>query len=217
MRLFVAVAPPEPVLDHLQAASAPLRDSVAGLRWTDRPAWHVTLAFLGEVSAVAADRLKPRLERAARRHSGFDLSFSGAGAFPRPARANVLWCGVSGSLDSFRELAMSVAAGARRAGAPPPDAGRPFRPHLTLARCRAPTDVTPLVSALGDYAGELWRVSEIFLIESRLRAVPRYSVLGQWPLGPFAGVAVPKSGPPAPEISHLSGMRKGTGVSPLPF
>lgn len=188
MRLFIAIAPPEPVLDHLQTASAPLRDSFPGLRWTDRSAWHVTLAFLGEVSTVAADRLMPRLERAARRHVGFDLVFSGAGAFPRPTRANVLWCGLSGSLGSFRELAMSVAAGARRAGAAPPDSGRAFRPHLTLARCRTPTDVTPLVSALGDYAGEPWPVSEIFLIESRLRSAPRYSVLGHWPLRPLTGV-----------------------------
>jgi 2'-5' RNA ligase len=184
MRLFIAVAPPEPVLDHLQAASAPLRDSFPDLRWTDRSAWHVTLAFLGEVSATAADRLMPRLERAAHRHGGFELAFSAAGAFPRPTRANVLWCGLSGSVDALRELAMSVAAGARRAGAPPPDSGRAFRPHLTLARCRTPTDVTPLVSALEVYASEPWRVSEIFLIESRLRTIPRYTVLGRWPLKP---------------------------------
>jgi RNA 2',3'-cyclic 3'-phosphodiesterase len=186
MRLFVAVAPPEPVLDHLQAASAPLHDAYPGLRWTDRSVWHVTLAFLGEVPAVPADRLLPRMERAARRHTTFNLAFSGAGAFPRAPRANVLWCGLSGSVGALRGLAESVAAGARRAGAAPPGAGRAFRPHLTLARCRTPTDVTPLVSALADYAGEPWTVSEIFLIESRLRAVPRYSVLGQWPLGPVA-------------------------------
>jgi RNA 2',3'-cyclic 3'-phosphodiesterase len=186
MRLFVAVVPPEPVLDHLETAAASLRDAGPGLRWTDRSEWHVTLAFLGEVSAVAADRLTPRLERAARRHGPFELAFSGAGAFPRPARASVLWCGLSGSLDGLRGLAMSVAAGARRAGAPPPDADRAFRPHLTLARARPAGDVTPLVAALATYAGEPWTVPEIFLIESRPHSVPRYSVVGQWPLGPVA-------------------------------
>lgn len=186
MRLFVAVAPPKAVLDHLDMACAPFRDAAPSLRWMDRSAWHVTLAFLGEVSAVAADRLTPRLERAARRHGPLDLVLSGAGAFPGPARANVLWCGLSGSLDGLRGLAMSVAAGARRAGAPPPDSSRAFRPHLTLARCRPPTDVTPLVAALASYTGEPWTASEIFLIESRGPSVPRYSVMGQWPLGPAA-------------------------------
>jgi RNA 2',3'-cyclic 3'-phosphodiesterase len=182
MRLFAALAPPEPVLDHLEAACAPLRDACPGLRWTDRSAWHVTLAFLGEVPALPAQRLAPRLERAARRHNAFDLAFCAGGAFPRPARANILWCGLSGSVDALRGLAMSVAAGARRAGAAPPDAGRGFRPHLTLARCRNPTDVTLLVSALAGYRGEPWTVSEIFLIESRLREVPRYAIAGRWPL-----------------------------------
>jgi 2'-5' RNA ligase len=187
MRLFIALGVPEDVLDGLETACAPLRDEWPGLRWTDRSGWHVTLAFLGEVPALAASRLSPRLERAARRHSSFDLAFSGAGAFPRPSRANVLWCGLTGSIDALRGLAMSVAAGARRAGAPS-DEGLAFRPHLTLARCRTPTDVTPLVSALSGYSGVPWTVPEVFLIESRLRSVPRYSVLGRWPLGPAAGV-----------------------------
>jgi RNA 2',3'-cyclic 3'-phosphodiesterase len=187
MRLFIALGVPDDVLDDLETACAPVRSAWPGLRWTDRSAWHVTLAFLGEVPALPASRLSARLERAALRHSAFDLAFSGAGAFPRPSRANVLWCGLTGSIDALRGLAMSVAAGARRAGAPP-DAGRAFRPHLTLARCRTATDVTLLVSALSGYSGVPWTAPEVFLIESRLRSFPRYSLLGRWPLGPAAGV-----------------------------
>lgn len=186
MRLFVALGSPEGVLDHLETACAPLRTGRTDLRWTHRDAWHVTLAFLGEVTCAAADQLTPRLERAARRHRPFDLAFAGAGAFPRPERANVLWSGLSGDCGALTELATSVEAAARRSGTVPPDAGRAFRPHLTLARCRVPADVQPLVAALGDYQGERWPVTEIFLIESRRRSVPRYEVLGQWGLGPLA-------------------------------
>jgi 2'-5' RNA ligase len=186
MRLFVALGSPEGVLDHLEAACAPLRAGRTDLRWTHREAWHVTLAFLGEVACPAADRLTPQLERAARRHRPFDLACTGAGAFPRPGRANVLWCGLSGDCGALAELAMSVGAAARRSGAAPPDPGRPFRPHLTLARCRIPADVGPLVTTLAGYQGQPWPVTEIFLIESRLRSVPRYEVLGRWGLGPLA-------------------------------
>ena len=57
MRLFVAIAPPPAVLDDLDALAAPLRTGRQDLRWTSREAWHVTLAFLGQVDEVAAARL----------------------------------------------------------------------------------------------------------------------------------------------------------------
>jgi len=186
MRLFVAIAPPAAVLDDLDALAAPLRTGRQDLRWTSREAWHVTLAFLGQVDEVAAARLPPRLERAARRYHAFGLAFSGAGAFPAATRANVLWSGLSGDRGALAHLAESVAAGASRAGASPPDKGRRFQPHLTLARCRMPADVTELVAALAGYQGPPWTADRIHLVRSRLGATehPRYATLGSWPLRP---------------------------------
>jgi 2'-5' RNA ligase len=186
MRLFVAIAPPPAVLDELEGTVAPLRPAWPALRWTGREAWHVTLAFLGEVGEDTAIALGPRLERAAHRHPGLSLCFGAGGAFPAPRRAQVFWTGIDGDRRALEALARSVAAGARRAGAPPPDEGRRFRPHLTLARCRAPADVGPLVEALAGYAGASWTAGEIHLIRSHLPteagAQPRYEVAGTWPL-----------------------------------
>jgi RNA 2',3'-cyclic 3'-phosphodiesterase len=187
VRLFVAVTPPAGVLSDLDAAVAAARAGRGGrrdLRWTGLADWHITLAFLGEVTAPVADRLAPQLERAAQRHPPLSLAFAGAGAFPDPARARVLWCGLDGDRRALAELAASVAAGAGRAGAPPPDAGRPFRPHLTLARSRrAPADVQDLVTALAPYQGPRWRAERVELIESHLGGQPRYTTFGHWPLG----------------------------------
>jgi 2'-5' RNA ligase len=47
MRLFVAVWPPDEVLDLVAALERP---TVDGIRWTTRAQWHVTLRFLGEVA-----------------------------------------------------------------------------------------------------------------------------------------------------------------------
>jgi 2'-5' RNA ligase len=184
MRLFVAIAPPPGVLDELDALVAPRRMAREDLRWTSREAWHVTLAFLGEVEEPTVARLLPRLERAARRHHEIRLAFSGAGAFPAPHRANVLWSGLSGDRGALAGLAASVAAGASRAGATPPDKGRRFQPHLTLARCRLPADVTGIVAALAGYQGQTWTADRIHLVRSRLGAVaqPRFSTIGWWPL-----------------------------------
>jgi 2'-5' RNA ligase len=184
MRLFVAIAPPSAVLDELDALVEPLRARRLDLRWTNREAWHVTLAFLGQVDEATAARLMPRLERAARRHHNFGLAFSGAGAFPAAARANVLWSGLSGDRRALARLAESVTAGASRAGTPPPDKGRRFQPHLTLARCRMPADVRELVAALAGHQGQPWTADRVHLVRSRLGASeqPRYSSLASWPL-----------------------------------
>ncbi len=187
MRLFVAIAPPDVVLDELDALVEPLRSSRQDLRWTNREAWHVTLAFLGQVDEPAAAELAQRLERAARLHHGIRLAFSGAGAFPAARRANVLWSGLSGDRAELARLAESVVAGATCAGTPPPDHGRRFQPHLTLARCRMPADVTDLVATLENFQGSSWTADHVHLVRSRLRATeqPRYSSLASWPLRPL--------------------------------
>jgi RNA 2',3'-cyclic 3'-phosphodiesterase len=195
MRLFVAVAVPECAADELDEAVAPLRQLWPGLRWTGRDAWHLTLAFLGEVPEPVCARLVPRLERAAARNPRLSLSLGGAGAFPDATQARVLWTGVQGEPRALPALAESVAARARRSGAAPAGPGRRFRPHLTLARCREPVDVQTLVDDLSGYTGTPWTAGEIYLIRSHLPGGrphdrPRYETLGCWPL----------TGPPRPGV-----------------
>jgi RNA 2',3'-cyclic 3'-phosphodiesterase len=191
MRLFVAIAPPPAVLDELDDRAEPFRAGRPDLRWTSREAWHVTLAFLGQADEDAASRLLPGLERAARGQAAFRLAFRGAGAFPGMTRANVLWSGLAGDRDALAGLAESVAAGAALAGTPPPGRHRTFQPHLTLARCRMPADVTQIVAALDGYAGPPWTADRMHLVRSRLGGTdqPRYVTLASWPL------RAPDSGP----------------------
>ena len=184
MRLFVGLVPPTAALDDLDAACAPFRLARDDLRWTGRELWHLTLAFLGEVSEEDLARLMPWLGRAAGRSRAFSLSVAGGGAFSNPARANVLWSGMSGDRPALAELAATVADAARGAGIVPPDAYRGFTPHLTLARCRAPVDVREIVARLDCYRGPGWTVQEIYLIRSTLDGQPRYETVDTWKLRP---------------------------------
>jgi RNA 2',3'-cyclic 3'-phosphodiesterase len=63
---------------------------------------------------------------------------------------------------------------------------RAFRPHLTVARARTPTDLRPLVSALQTYDGPVWRADRVSLVQSFLQQGPdrgsRYEVLAEHPL-----------------------------------
>jgi 2'-5' RNA ligase len=182
MRLFVALLPPPEVLDGLEEFLGPHQVAWPDLRWLRRDLLHVTLAFLGEVDEGALDRLLPRLQRAASRCQRLRLSFAGAGAFPgNGARARVLWTGLYGDRRMLARLAASATAAGLRAGAPT-GTYKGFRPHMTLARCRRPTDVRPLVEELSAFAGAPWTAGSVHLMRSDLGRQVRYETVKSWPL-----------------------------------
>jgi RNA 2',3'-cyclic 3'-phosphodiesterase len=183
MRLFVAIVPPPSVLAELTAAVEPLQAAAPELRWASSTAWHLTLAFLGDVDEAVVPELVTRLDRAARRHPPQVLAIAGAGAFPGPTRARVVWAGIRADKRALASLAASVAAAARRAGAPPADEGRKYNPHLTLARCRQPANVAALTAELAGFGSADWTARSINLIRSHLGGgAPRYEDVGTWPL-----------------------------------
>ncbi|MFG2771963.1 RNA 2',3'-cyclic phosphodiesterase [Streptomyces sp. NPDC048350] len=186
MRLFAAVLPPQEQLTELAGVVdrlAHLPDAER-LRWTSRPGWHFTLAFMGEVDDGLLPDLHERLARAAHRTSPFGLRLHGGGHFGRA----VLWTGAAGDLDEMRLLAERADAAARRAGVPM-DEHRRYQAHLTVARSRAGLDLRPFVDALAPFEGTRWRVPELALVRSNLPAggvpgeQPRYETVAAWPLG----------------------------------
>jgi 2'-5' RNA ligase len=179
MRLFAAVVPPPEVLRHLDEAVEQVRDDT--VTWTLPEAWHLTLAFYGEVADDRVADLTVRLGRAAARYPVMRLRLNGAGRFGE----RVLWIGCGGPIEDMRRLARSCEAAGRRARASA-QANRRFRPHVTLARARQPTDLRPYVSVLAQYAGLEWTADEIALVRSHLGQGPggraRYEVISTFPL-----------------------------------
>lgn len=186
MRLFAAVLPPREQLTELakvvdRLAHLPGADA---LRWTSRPGWHFTLAFMGEVDDELLPDLRARLARAAHRTRPFGLRLHGGGHFGRA----VLWTGAAGDLDEMRLLAERADAAARRAGVPM-DEHRRYQAHLTVGRSRDGVDLRPFVDALTPFEGTRWQVSELALVRSNLPTggvpgeQPRYETVGAWPLG----------------------------------
>lgn len=182
MRLFAALVPSEPVLTSLSNVVAPLRESGGAYRWTTPEQWHVTLAFFGEVADDTRLELERRLARAAARHQPVTLALAGGGGFGSAKNARVLWVGVQGDVQPLRDLARSVAAGARRAGIEVAETR--YKPHLTLARLRTPTDVRPAVEALAEYASPAWTATQVELVRSHLAqgagGRARYETIASW-------------------------------------
>src|SRR3954453_22440304 len=189
MRMFVAVIPPEEVLEDLAEFLAPRQEAERGLRWTVAEQWHLTLAFMAEVADRHLDDLQSRLERAGARRTPFEVALAGGGAFPNPARAKVLYAGVEpaepGGAGGPQRRARGPRAAATKAGAEA-EGGR-FHPHITLARLGRPVEVTRWLRVLETYRGPAWRVREIALIASHLgegpRRRPRYELVETFALG----------------------------------
>jgi RNA 2',3'-cyclic 3'-phosphodiesterase len=105
----------------------------APLSWTKDEQLHFTLAFLGEQPEEVLERLREAAAPCAALR-GFGLTLAGAGAFPDPRRARILWLGAGEGARELEELASLLRGGLRSAGFTLEE--RPFRAHLTVARVK---------------------------------------------------------------------------------
>ena len=182
--MFVAVVPPEGVLEDLEEFLLPRRED-APFRWTLPEQWHVTLAFLDDVPDRVVDDLVERLGRAARKRAPMSAQITGGGAFPHVGKAKVLYAGLDTDREELSRAATGARAAAGRAGIAVD--GQRFRPHVTLARMNRPVEATKWVRVLDAYAGPTWTIEELALVASYLgegpRGRPRYEVLETFSLG----------------------------------
>ena len=176
-RAFVAVRPPEPVLDAVAERLRAGRPAhwPSTVRWAERAHWHLTLAFLGPVARLAP--VVDALGSAAASQPAFPFQLAGAGAFPDAPRARVLWLGAGEGTRRFVALAAAVAEALEPLGHPRQD--RPYHPHLTVARRREPAPAGEWIRAIGpEPVGAPWTVREVVVYQSRTAATgPTYTVL----------------------------------------
>jgi 2'-5' RNA ligase len=135
MRLFLALELPPAAAEEIAAATTPLRDAEPGLAWLPVHQLHLTLKFLGDGDDLRVAALGAAMDRVARRHRPVEIKLAGAGAFPNFRRPRVVWMGVEGE-PRLELLHHDVEIAAEEVGYELE--GRPFRPHVTLARVRAP-------------------------------------------------------------------------------
>jgi 2'-5' RNA ligase len=146
-----------------------LRESGGAIRWVAPEAIHLTLKFLGEISANQEDSIVNALKAATERIPPFVLPVGGFGAFPNTRRATVIWvgCGHSSSLELLQR---NIEEKMSEIGFPKEK--RAYHPHVTLGRLRrggASSGMSGLAGLLDrlEYAGEI-SVSSIELMRSKL-------------------------------------------------
>jgi RNA 2',3'-cyclic 3'-phosphodiesterase len=141
MRLFYAIELGDELLDLLEETTAPLRAEAPELAWVPREKRHLTLKFLGDVEETAAPKLVEAADRAAARQLPLEMRVRQIGAFPNFRRARVVWIGVEQE-PRLELLHHDLEVACAEEGFE--IEGRPFRPHITLARVRTPLPVERL-------------------------------------------------------------------------
>jgi 2'-5' RNA ligase len=190
LRAFFAVELDAGLREEARAAADVLRARIGrtdgarpDIRWTREGGWHVTLRFLGHLSASRLGELIADARRALGVLAPFELQLSGPVAFP-PRRPRVL------ALDVVpREPLAAIAAALERVAIARGFEAerRAFRPHVTLGRirrgrlaARAIDDLAALVET-GRIAQP---VREVALLRSELlRSGARYTMLERIALG----------------------------------
>ena len=184
LRLFFAVWPPRGVREKLWRSLAPLRESVAGVRWVPPERLHITLRFMGDTPADVAPCLASAADVLECTPS-FEARLTGAGTFPRRAPPRVYWVGVrAAALLRLREgLDRALAEKGIR------QEKRIFSPHLTVGRIRGarPAGGHPWAGReLGDPVpdGLAFTVAAVHLVRSDLFPEgPRYANIHEVVLG----------------------------------
>ena len=143
LRLFLALRLPGGVLDAIEAWQ---REHVHGVRAVTRDNLHITLAFLGHRPAGELDAVVGEL-RAAAAAAGPDLRLAATGYRETRSVAMLVHEDLGGGATA---LANEVQARLERLGVYRRE-GRPWLPHVTVARFREPPRLRLEPPALGTY------------------------------------------------------------------
>lgn len=169
IRTFICIEIPDSIKSRIAKLQDTLRKIDAQISWTKPSNIHLTLKFLGGVSASRLDRIKKAVERAAEGIKPFDIEVSGSGCFPSPRSPRVLWVGIGSVPEELQHLYANLedelaAIGFEREK-------RKFSPHLTIGRVRTPQNASSVAESLvtSGFEPEQFRTTEIIVMRSDLK------------------------------------------------
>ena len=191
MRCFLAIELPETIRDRLGELQSQLRSLDRVIRWTRSDLLHLTLKFLGEVPDRDVSAICVAIREVALDLRPPGLEIRGVGCFPPRGPARVVWAGIAGPPPELLACHSACEEACRRLGYPPED--RPFSPHLTIGRARAPAgarEARECLAGLAGFDGGRFTPRELVIMQSVLgRDGPAYTPVARTPF------AAP--GPPA--------------------
>ncbi|HMB66390.1 MAG TPA: RNA 2',3'-cyclic phosphodiesterase [Candidatus Bathyarchaeia archaeon] len=182
VRSFISIdLEDQQILSRIASILSSLQSLGGDLKPVERENIHLTLKFLGNVSAPRLGEVKSSLQQVI--FSAFTAEIKGAGAFPNLNHMNVVWVGVNEGWSQVEQIYEQVekilsGLGFRREH-------RPFSPHITIARVRSGRkrdEVASFLQRLTEESFGTITVDKIRLKQSILSSSgPKYSTLLEIP------------------------------------
>lgn len=196
VRTFVAVEIDEAIRRAAGKLVEELRTASADVGWVAPQNMHLTVKFLGDVTAEKIPQVCDTVAQAVAGVGPFDLEIRGVGAFPNVARPRTLWVGTGGGEAQLNLLAKRVETALVEMGFARED--RPFHGHLTLGRIRRPNQalaaLAPMLKQRADLILGQTTVHEVVVFSSQLqRGGPIYEELHRASLKKGTGSAAESS------------------------
>jgi 2'-5' RNA ligase len=174
VRSFIAIELPEETRKEIGSLQTRLKMNDQNyIKWVSPDSMHLTLKFLGDIDTAKTGEILEAIEESVAGVSPFRLKISGLGVFPNLKRIQVVWVGISGEINTLRQIQNDIETILAVLGYP--EEGREFTPHLTLGRVRysVPSQdmmkfANIITSTIFEIPGEII-VDSINLIESQLR------------------------------------------------
>lgn len=187
-RTFIALEMDESLQHYLGDISRRMAQELPDLRLVDPAGIHLTLAFLGELTDEQLAKAIEAAEVAAQQVSPFEYSLSGLGIFGSPRQPRVIWMGVEEPSGKLVQLHRALNRELRQRRFEVEK--RPFSPHLTLSRVKAPLKPDEQQRLQGLLANQqklpsspLHKVRHLSVMKSELlRSGAKYTCLQDCPL-----------------------------------
>jgi len=182
VRSFISIdLEDEKILSQVESIMSSLSSLGGDLKPVERENIHLTLKFLGNVSASKLEEIKSSLTRVA--FPPFSLEIKGAGAFPSLKRMNVIWIGVGEGWSQVELIFEQTEKLLHQLGFSRET--RPFSPHITVARVKSGRKRDEIAAFLGHLTDEsfgTFNVQSVRLKQSVLSpSGPKYSTLFEVP------------------------------------
>jgi 2'-5' RNA ligase len=188
IRIFIAIELTSEIREESAAVQDKLKKCRADVRWVETNNLHLTLKFLGYISASQLNNVFKATGKTVERISPFPLSFSGLGAFPELDSPRVIWAGVKEGEEILSRINRNFEGILKRNGFPPVCRSgtgraekREYHPHLTLGRVKSSKNKTGLIESvkleMGCSLGSM-EVQKVTVLQSLLKAEgPEYKPL----------------------------------------
>jgi 2'-5' RNA ligase len=168
IRTFICIEVPKSIREQIGALQQTVGGHDAKISWVKPSNIHLTLKFLGDVTATRIPAVSSAVERAARLSRTFEIEVGGAGCFPSANRPRVFWVGLTAVPDGLVRLHALIEEELAGEGFAPDT--RKFSPHLTIGRVRLPKNAPRVAEDLisTGFEPEIFQTTEVVVMRSDL-------------------------------------------------